>query len=153
MLYCYVPVEIFCLTLWEKPINTGNILCLELIESTLSNLCVCVFYVQDSYLKTISSSSHVYYYSLCDIHIVSVFMFTGKWNVPYGVFIRQEKSPEGSFILLFREVFLCYLRTNLYVCVNILLICVYVHIFDMFSYSVRGCLIKGVKYITFISIY
>lgn len=131
MLYCYVPVEIFCLTLWEKPINTGNILCLELIESTLSNLCVCVFYVQDSYLKTISSSSHVYYYSLCDIHIVSVFMFTGKWNVPYGVFIRQEKSPEGSFILLFREVFyviweqtyICVLMFCLYMFMVIFLIC------------------------------
>lgn len=131
MLYCYVPVEIFCLTLLEKPINTGNILCLELIESTLSNLCVCVFYVQDSYLKTISSSSHVYYYSLCDIHIVSVFMFTGKWNVPYGVFIRQEKSPEGSFILLFREVFyviweqtyICVLMFCLYMFMVIFLIC------------------------------
>lgn len=68
--------------------------------------------------------------------------------VPYGVFISQEKSPEGSFILLFKEVFfLCYLRTNLYVCVDILIIYVYVHIFDMFSYSVRGCLIKGVKFI------
>lgn len=48
--------------------------------------------------------------------------------------------------------FLCYLRTNLYVCVDILLVYVFVHIFDMFSYSVRGCLIKGVKYITFILI-
>lgn len=154
MLYCYVPVEIFCLTLWEKPINTGNILCLELIESTLSNLCVCVFYVQDSYLKTISSSSHVYYYSLCDIHIVSVFMFTGKWNLCHMVFLLDRRNLLKDLLYCcLGRFFLCYLRTNLYVCVNILLICVYVHIFDMFSYSVRGCLIKGVKYITLISIY
>lgn len=124
-------------------------MCLELIESTLSNFCVCVFYVQDSYLKTISSSSHVYYYSLCDIHRLCIHVYWKMKFVPYGVFISQEKSPEGSFILLFREVFLCYLRTNLYVCVDILLVYVFVHIFDMFSYSVRGCLIKGVKYITF----
>lgn len=127
-------------------------MCLELIESTLSNFCVCVFYVQDSYLKTISSSSHVYYYSLCDIHRLCIHVYWKMKFVPYGVFISQEKSPEGSFILLFREVFLCYLRTNLYVCVDILLVYVFVHIFDMFSYSVRGCLIKGVKYITFILI-
>lgn len=124
-------------------------MCLELIESTLSNFCVCVFYVKDSYLKTISSSSHVYYYSLCDIHRLCIHVYWKMKFVPYGVFISQEKSPEGSFILLFREVFLCYLRTNLYVCVDILLVYVFVHIFDMFSYSVRGCLIKGVKYITF----
>lgn len=127
-------------------------MCLELIESTLSNFCVCVFYVQDSYLKTISSSSHVHYYSLCDIHRLCIHVYWKMKFVPYGVFISQEKSPEGSFILLFREVFLCYLRTNLYVCVDILLVYVFVHIFDMFSYSVRGCLIKGVKYITFILI-
>lgn len=127
-------------------------MCLELIESTLSNFCVCVSYVQDSYLKTISSSSHVYYYSLCDIHRLCIHVYWKMKFVPYGVFISQEKSPEGSFILLFREVFLCYLRTNLYVCVDILLVYVFVHIFDMFSYSVRGCLIKGVKYITFILI-
>lgn len=127
-------------------------MCLELIESTLSNFCVCVFYVKDSYLKTISSSSHVYYYSLCDIHRLCIHVYWKMKFVPYGVFISQEKSPEGSFILLFREVFLCYLRTNLYVCVDILLVYVFVHIFDMFSYSVRGCLIKGVKYITFILI-
>lgn len=36
--------------------------------------------------------------------------------VPYGVFIRQEKSPEGSFILLFREVFFM-LSENKPICV------------------------------------
>lgn len=116
MLYCYVPVEYSVLFYRKKPINTGNILCLELIESTLSNFCVCVFYVKDSYLKTISSSSHVYYYSLCDIHRLCIHVYWKMKFVPYGVFISQEKSPEGSFILLFREVFFM-LSENKPICV------------------------------------
>lgn len=87
------------------------------------------------------------------IYIVSVFMFTGKWNLCHMVFLlaRRNLLKDLLYCCLGR-FFLCYLRTNLYVCVDILLVYVFVHIFDMFSYSVRGCLIKGVKYITFILI-
>lgn len=60
---------------------------------------------------------------------------------------RRNLLKDLLYCCLGRFFFLCYLRTNLYVCVDILIIYVYVHIFDMFSYSVRGCLIKGVKFI------
>lgn len=133
MLYCYVPVEIFCLTLWEKPINTGNILCLELIESTLSNLCVCVFYVQDSYLKTISSSSHVYYYSLCDIHIVSVFMFTGKWNLCHMVFLLDRRNLLKDLLYCCLGRFFYVIWEQTYMCV--LIFCLYVFMFIFFICS------------------